>query len=541
MLILNKNCSYNSIVFTTISANEYSVYIVNEPWLSSDDLVPYDSVQSDVETGVWDAYQAGMLELLSPPECIDAYARSFVSARSHLIVVSSPPNGTAEDAEIFDVGSGGGIHITGAMAATNLDPYPWICGYDYSSDEFCKVDRLGIRQDPSTWRLAGRSVDYCLSMPTEEHCKLRLNATIAMLVTALNLLKAVLIFYVCFRLNDQPLLNIGDAISSFMKRPDIGTEGSCLLTREDAARNANNKYQQAWGSRVFRRRRRHWFAAVSRRRLVMVLFASSIGIGVCAAFLVYGVLKMPGASASDVWSLGFGEATQHTLITFQGIRRRMIRTQGTLSNVLIANSGQTVLSFLYFGCNGILTSMLLSHEWSSYAIERKALRVQTLPQGQQRTSYFLQLPWRYGVPIILSSTLLHWLASQSIFLVTVEQWRNSYETGEWAHDDFWDFATCAYSPLALFIFTLTAVILLLVLISLGFRKFRSGMPVAGSCSLAISAACHPLPEEDAETAVRSRLQWGVIGQIPELSGTMVYRCGFSSREVAYPEDGTMCG
>merc|ERR1711981_143363 len=120
---------------------------------------------------------------------------------------------------------------------------------------------------------------------------------------------------------------------------------------------------------------------------------------------------MPGASPSDIWNIGFGQATEHTLITFAGIRRRKIRASGTLSNVLIANAGQTVLSFLYFSCNGLLTSMLLAHEWSGYALTRKGLRVSGRPQGDQRSTYFLQLPFRYAIPLVLFGTILHWLAS----------------------------------------------------------------------------------------------------------------------------------
>lgn len=32
------------------------------------------------------------------------------------------------------------------------------------------------------------------------------------------------------------------------------------------------------------------------------------------------------------------------------------------------------------------------------------------------------------------------------------------------------------------------------LFGIGFKRFKSGMPVAGSCSLAIAAACHLNPD-----------------------------------------------
>jgi hypothetical protein len=44
------------------------------------------------------------------------------------------------------------------------------------------------------------------------------------------------------------------------------------------------------------------------------------------------------------------------------------------------------------------------------------------------------------------------------------------------------------------------------LAGLGFKPFKTAMPVAGSCSLAITAACHPAfdPNEDKSTVG----QWG---------------------------------
>jgi hypothetical protein len=448
-------------------------------------------------------------------------------------------NGSSADEtpQILDRAGGGDIHITGAMTSTNLDPYPWICSLDYNFEgDFCNVDSLGIGDDSFQWKLGNRTIDYCLSEVVEEHCKVRLNAVIAALVLVINLVKSVLIMFVAFRIKDDPLMNMGDAVASFLQRPDLATEGSCLLSKESITKKKDG-YSNPWGPRVFHDERKRWFAAASRRRLLAVFLASFLGLTICTVFLIYGLYKMPGASPSDIWSLGFGEATEHTLITFSGIRRRMIRTSGTLSNVLIANAGQTILSFLYFTCNGLLTIMLLSHEWSSYAFAHKGLRVSSYPRGHQRITYFLQLPFRYAIPLVLSGTVLHWLGSQSIFLVTVEQWSNDFDTGEWVHDDFHDFATCAYSPMALFIFVVTAAILLFVLLAMGFRRFKSAMPVASSCSLAIAAACHPVKGYEPDLIAQYPLRWGVVSGTTDTSGTS--RCAFSSHHVEYPVNGVM--
>lgn len=53
-----------------------------------------------------------------------------------------------------------------------------------------------------------------------------------------------------------------------------------------------------------------------------------------------------------------------------------------------------------------------------------------------------------------------------------------------------DSATCAYSPVGIISSVPVGAFMLACLIGIGCRRFKSGMPVAGSCSLAIAAACH---------------------------------------------------
>jgi hypothetical protein len=89
-----------------------------------------------------------------------------------------------------------------------------------------------------------------------------------------------------------------------------------------------------------------------------------------------------------------------------------------LANILIANSPQVMVSFLYILYNSILTRQLVADEWVRFLREdgKKALRV-SFPVGMQRSSHFLSLPFRYSVPLMIVSIILHWFISQSIFLV----------------------------------------------------------------------------------------------------------------------------
>lgn len=78
-------------------------------------------------------------------------------------------------------------------------------------------------------------------------------------------------------------------------------------------------------------------------------------------------------------------------------------------------------------------------------------------------------------------------------------------TGE---DSGREISTCGYSPISIFVALVLGLVMILALVVNGFRKLDPGMPVASSCSAAISAACHlPLGEED---AALYPLMYGVV-------------------------------
>jgi hypothetical protein len=175
--------------------------------------------------------------------------------------------------------------------------------------------------------------------------------------------------------------------------------------------------------------------------------------------------------------------------------------------------------------------MLVAHEWASYLNERKPLRV-TSPHGKQRDTYWLNVPFRYAIPMTIISGLFHWLASQSVFMVRIsitDQTRQPVE----------QISTVGYSPMAIILTLVIATIIAGFGVVLSRFKYPAGMPLAGSCSVAISAACHaPLVEEDA--GLRP-VQWGACthsGGINDRQET-VGHCSFSSLPVELPIPGRL--
>ena len=150
--------------------------------------------------------------------------------------------------------------------------------------------------------------------------------------------------------------------------------------------------------------------------------------------------------------------------------------------------------------NGLNTSLLASFEWSKFAKYKKTLRVAS-PMRVQRSTYWLQLPYRYGLPLSLTCSLMHWLISQSIFLARVDVYnpRGSTFTESFRillHSD--RIPTCGYSVPAIMLALTLGTMMLLALVTIGHRNLDNDIPLAGSCSLAIRAACHqPSGDEDA--------------------------------------------
>src|SRR6185312_6672946 len=129
-------------------------------------------------------------------------------------------------------------------------------------------------------------------------------------------------------------------------------------------------------------------------------------------------------SWAKITKLGVGKPSDMTLINSKPVGNFLLI-------VMLANLVQPGLSFVYFSYNGLFTSMATALEWDSYARNRKGLRVSKDPQGKQREYSFLQLPYKFAVPLLLLSGLLHWLVSQSLFLITIDSYAYNNHEMRW--------------------------------------------------------------------------------------------------------------
>lgn len=377
----------------------------------------------------------------------------------------------------------------------------------------CDADREV--PDEHDWEPFGGKVKYCLVETVQERCQLRLSFPIALTVIVCNAVKVLCMAITLWKHQKPSLVTLGDAVAAFLDKPDPTTKKRCLYDK--------NEFQREWNwsrhheerpdiePEPYRTKRAYWASASSTGRW---LFTYVLYI---AAMIFAGVaVKRSTSGIPQLWHSGLGTLTGNNLL---GIGTSI------MGGVVLANLPQAILSYLYLTFNALFTCMLVANEWTHYGKTHKYLRTSS-PIGNQRSTYWLHIPWKYGLPLTILSGLLHWMASQSIFMVQINV---TVVKDSLRIDDLQSsISTCGYSPLAIIFSTAigAAIVLGGVLVSL--RKYPSGMPLASSCSAAISAACHSL-EDDIDAAVLP-VQWGVVGYDEKGVG----HCTFTSQSVTAP-------
>ncbi|KAL4966624.1 uncharacterized protein BDV14DRAFT_207919 [Aspergillus stella-maris] len=574
---------YNSTVYSTISANSYDIFVSDYTHLMSatpDDVKIIYDVSSNYDYNVKSASdlvaQSKILERLDPKDCISAYATTFQAKYANVALISPDFNSTGNiTAPVARLGtsmvpSGGGPE--------EANPYYWICkdgrpGNKVEQHKKVCSEYYNEIRDQDEWYVEGFKVDYCLAQRTPERCTLEYSLPLAIVVIGANFVKAGLIVgaAVMLRGKGSPLLTVGDAIASFLRVRDEDSRGRGLLGRADVVKPGRERAlvrikcgaatvanfclsllrrvrikhvpeKVCWGvysapdekesdndGQVYDATPKRRWRALSRARWVTCLFLYTASLALCLGLLGRGLSLLN--NTSSVWTSGLGAVNTETMIDALGW------PGGLIPNVLIANIPQLIFSFLYFMSNAILTNMTLASEWDNFALQRKGLRVSTKPQFHQRRTHFLSLPFRFGVPLMLLSALLHWLMSQSIFLVRVMAY-SADGTREMSLDSL----TVGYSPPAVVVGLCVGLLLPVGLVVLGMRRFRTGMPVAGSCSVAVAAACHPFGKGGDGGGVGieyRRLKWGVESRISGAREGDAGHCAFSDGQVIPPHDGAI--
>ncbi|KAI1738392.1 hypothetical protein F4680DRAFT_426011 [Xylaria scruposa] len=335
------------------------------------------------------------------------------------------------------------------------------------------------------------------------------------------------------RWEEAQLLTLDEAVSNFLEHEDqyttmaallecsdcdgsidFGTPTTVTKSRPAADRLRSNLRWYRGAGKVL------WFTTA----FVFVGIAAAITFLVIRAVVALTEYDLP-TDLGSLWRMGVGEAHGYTIALTQAIES--LGANAFYGTLFLANVPQVILGSGWWLANLLLTRLLLAQRWAQFIVKPSGLRMPS-PQGQQRRTFFLSLPYRYGIPLLFFSLVLHWLLSQAFFVVQTRGFvydLNYPGKDEFIPDDALDGSVIGYSIIA-FIFSLAIVlgisisIVLLAVKPLPSRKIEpceggtetnrellvTRMPLVLSCSAAISAACHPSPRSQ-DTHLKL-VQWG---------------------------------
>lgn len=269
---------YNSAVFSTLSGQQFGVYLVTAKFL---DGAPFNVTTSsgsydtgtnkelnDAQDALQDIKTNHSYVKLQNKECVDTYSAPIIFTNSDLFLVSDYQD--ANNSLIWSVPD-----ITPRLTSGNSSVFCYL--------ELC--DGTGAITNPrnlsfNTSELSQRysidndyratpglsSIDYCLSRRAKGQCKLQFSLTIMIVVIICNMIKTICMAIISWKQDPEPLVTLGDAIASFLDRPDVTTDRRCIAGRTwfEDSRYWARFHLSRWDPKHLR-----WFRAASRRRWIV--------------------------------------------------------------------------------------------------------------------------------------------------------------------------------------------------------------------------------------------------------------------------------
>ncbi|KAI0856839.1 hypothetical protein F4860DRAFT_491803 [Xylaria cubensis] len=339
-------------------------------------------------------------------------------------------------------------------------------------------------------------VSHCLAQPTQPTCKVGVSNALLLIVVGCVFIKAMQATIVVWKLPTASLVTPGDVIESFLSYPDSQTQGLCTLDTTDSERleyGPRNRWTPGMHVLLPRMVQRPKRPGKQHR------LASAITISAWAR--TYSILI--GGFILLTVGLGFASVTTGNDYSYSfDLTNRIIPLSLRLdyfSSLLLANAPQLVFSLCYISFNALITRLQVEREWNSLSSKFQPLRV-SYPMGEQVSSYRLQLPYRYSVPMIAISISLHWVVSNGLFLYIIEggfvqydfNMDHSTELPALFSVSNESFITLGYSPFFILVLFIASFVLIICSPGLvGLQKLNFKMVTGGCNSLVISAACHP--------------------------------------------------
>ncbi|PCD31466.1 hypothetical protein AU210_011117 [Fusarium oxysporum f. sp. radicis-cucumerinum] len=350
------------------------------------------------------------------------------------------------------------------------------------------------------------NVSYCLAEKEEQQCKIgvpNLLLLVALLCVLVKLSQCIFVMvrYVSNGTGDL-LVTPGDAIKSLICRPDPTTTRMWTLEMRDvqftwdrllgASRRYKGYRREAYGVEMLHGDVEHEFLApqarqwkAQKRRFFRALpinmwlrtYAILLAVLIAAIYYFYqatgGKFQASGA---------FGSSGINNFVTLDGSLGLSNQFTGDFVRlVLLANIPQLILSISYLQFNSLITKIFMAKEWAQMSTEYRPLRV-TEPQGDQVSTYRLQLPYRWGVP-----SCYVFMADGGFYGSIMDSPTTSANSMGLSG---FGFIAVGYSTIAIMVAIVVFAVVISVPLLLSMRRLPGDMVIVGSNSLAIAAACY---------------------------------------------------
>ena len=262
--------SYNSIIFSSTSTADYVALVADDRFVQGAAINGTGSDFDSDKIALATALQKNIsvpnaLRNLSNSDCITAFGQNFVPAYLNVVVITE---GGTSNLTIQDQHQ----HV----ATNRFSDLAWICDLGVQ-DSLCNPQDA----NNGNWRVDTRQdgvlkVKYCLAQPTQPSCTVELFPGLLYTVIACNAVKAVCFVFLIFTKFD-PFVTMGDAISSFLDRPDPTTAGLGAMSARDVrgkwrtAESGQEYWEELNKDRLWKNKRYFWFSGASPLRWIGTL------------------------------------------------------------------------------------------------------------------------------------------------------------------------------------------------------------------------------------------------------------------------------
>jgi hypothetical protein len=521
------------VFFTTTQANQYAVAVVEENILSNTTFHPTNENSSpdlfdqwifskedcdgnvcafDVRDNstvvellqdVTNSSNMTGFERMEPLACIQNYTSGFMRGYGDVVVVSSRSG--SESPVLYSRFAQSSV--TTDKEDTNQDPYHWICNDVITPNDFgdgkdgrCSTDMAIHRTDSGrNWTVYHQPVSYCLARRVPDTCELQFNQWLMLGVVVFGGVKTLVIAYLLiWRPKGHFLRTLGDAIVSFLEKEDATTKNMCLVSSKQIRKHG---FQEPFEPQVFTAIRPRWFSSANTTEFYSTIGVSALYIVVLSIALFFAIDGAHGFAFDN--SLGTPD-----IQSMASFKPDDTGSSGIVPTLLVANVPQLGFSILYVVYTNIWSKLLVAQEFDRLTQAKKGLRVSERPRGMQRRSHFFTLPTRYALPLMGCSAALHWLCSQSFFMVRID---GVNSRGIIDPND--QLVRLGYSATGVVSLIGVSVGMLVATVCIGsFRRLGTGLHET-SMSAVISAACHP--ERYEPEPWLQEVQWGDVTEETE--------------------------